>query len=409
MIVKLRKMRRMTDENVPAFNPTDPADAENPYEKLAELRERCPVSEPLPGVKFATRHADISHAFRNWETFSNEGGLRLSGDKPPEKQTLNEIDPPRHGPIRRIMLTSLAPARIRTAEPYIRDLAARTIDGFANKGEADLVADLAVPVPSTVIAHMLGVPEEDREQFHAWTADMVEDKATSAGGKRQRAEVEEAFDAYIQDQIDWRRSQDEPPADIITTMMTEELSNGTHLTDIEVVTQVRFMLMAGNETTTNLIANLCYELIREPDRYERLRKDRELMPVAIEESLRHDSPVQLMIRKTRTDTELGGCPIGEGERLILSMGSANRDTEVYGDDAAEFNLDRGLVKDHLGFGLGAHLCIGAPLARLQATITIEALLDRIADPRIADDFTYEKVKFFGFRGPQKLPVTFSPS
>ncbi|MEZ5169998.1 MAG: cytochrome P450 [Acidimicrobiia bacterium] len=399
----------MTPENPHTFNPTDPIDAEDPYDELEELRRTCPVSEPLPGVKFVTRFEDVAHVFRDWETYSNAGGLRLSGDKPPEKQTLNEIDPPRHGPIRRIMLTSLAPARIRSAEPYIRDLAAKTVDAFAGTGHADLVEDLAVPLPSTVITHMLGVPESDREQFHAWTADMVEDKATSEGGRRQRAEVEEAFDAYIQDQIDQRRAMDEPPEDIISTMMTEELSNGTYLTDQEIVTQVRFALMAGNETTTNLTANLLYELIREPERYERVRNDRDLIPIAIEESLRHDSPVQLMMRTATGDTELAGCPISEKERVILSMGSANRDTDVFGPDADQFNLDRGLVKNHLAFGLGAHLCIGAPLARLQVTIALEALLDRVADPRIADDFVYEKVRFFGFRAPQHLPVTFTPS
>lgn len=402
-------MPRVTTDPVPPFDPTEPADAEEPYEALQALRERCPVSEPLPGVKFVVRHGDVSHVFRDWETFSNRMGLRLGDEKPDEEKTLNDIDPPRHGPIRRIMLTSLAPARIRAAEPYIEQLAARTVDGFAGRGEADLVEELAVPVPSTVIAHMLGVPEEDREQFHAWTADMVEDKASSPGAVRQRHDTEEAFNTYIQEHIEWRRSLDDPPKDIITTMMTEELSNGAHLTDTEIVTQVRFMLMAGNETTTNLIGNLCYELIREPQRYQKVRSDRDLVPIAIEESLRHDAPVQLMFRTATHDTEVAGCPVTDGERVIVSMGSANRDRDHYGDDADEFDLGRGLVKDHLAFGLGPHLCIGAPLARLQARIVLDALLDRIADPRLSDDFDYEKVDFFVFRGPKHLPVRFSPS
>lgn len=399
----------MAAEPVPQFDPTNPADAEEPYGALEALRERCPVTEPRPGVKFVVRHGDVSRVFRDWETFSNRMGLRFGDEKPDEEKTLNDIDPPRHGPIRRIMLTSLAPARIRAAEPYIEEVAARTVDEFAGRGEADLVEELAVPVPSTVIAHMLGVPEEDREKFHAWTADMVEDKATSPGAVRQRQDTEEEFNAYIREQIEWRRSLDEPPQDIITTMMTEELSNGAYLTDTEIVTQVRFMLMAGNETTTNLIGNLCYELIREPDRYRQVRENRDLVPIAIEESLRHDAPVQLMFRTATHDAEVAGCPIGENERVIVSMGSANRDRAVYGDAADEFDLDRGLVKDHLAFGLGPHLCIGAPLARLQARITLEALLDRVEDPRLADDFVYEKVNFFVFRGPKHLPVRFGPS
>ncbi len=402
-------MSNQQTSDVPAFDPTNPADAREPYEALQALRERCPVTEPLPGVKFVVRHGDVSGVFRDWQTFSSRMGLRLKDEKPDEEKTLNDIDPPRHGPIRRIMLTSLAPAVIRAAQPYIEDLAARTVDTFAGRGEADLVKELAIPVPSTVITHMLGVPEEDREQFHAWTADMVEDKATSPGAVRQRHETEEAFNAYIREQIAWRRSLDEPPKDIITTMMTEELSNGEYLTDTEIVTQVRFMLMAGNETTTNLLGNLFYELIREPERYERVRKDRDLVPIAIEESLRHDAPVQLMFRTATHDTKVAGCPVDDGDRVIVSMGSANRDRSIYGEDADTFDLDRGLVKDHLAFGLGAHLCIGAPLARLQGQIVLEALLDRVAEPRLADDFTYEKVNFFVFRGPKHLPVRFTPA
>ncbi len=190
--------------------------------------------------------------------------------------------------------------------------------------------------------------------------------------------------------------------------MTHELSDGHFLTDTEIVTQVRFLLMAGNETTTNLISNLCYELVRVPERYQRLRADRDLMPIAIEESLRHDSPVQLMFRTAKSDTELSECPIKAGERVIVSMGAANRDETVY-DHASEFDLDRGLVTNHMAFGLGPHLCVGAPLARLQTRILMNELLDRVADPRLADDFAYEKVNFFAFRGPKHLPVVFTPS
>ena len=400
-------MADVSDDGVPSFNPLDRGDAENPYEALYALRERCPVSEPLPGVKFAVRHGDISAVFRNWETFSNAGGLRLGSVKPPEEQTLNEIDPPRHGPIRRSMLTALSPAAIAHAEPYIEKLARDTVAEFANRGHADLVDDLAVPVPSTVIAHMLGVPEEDRAKFHAWTAAMVEDKATSPGAERQRPEIQDEFDEYIQAQIDARR-EGNPPEDIITRMLTTELSDGRYLTDTEVVTQVRFMLMAGNETTTNLIGNLCYELIRVPERYHRVRADRDLLPIAIEESLRHDPPVQLMFRTATHDTEVAECPIAKGERLIVSMGSANRDQQVF-PHAEEFDLDRGLVTNHLGFGLGAHLCVGAPLARLQTRHVMNALLDAVSDPRLADDFVYEKVNFFVFRGPKHLPVDFEPA
>jgi len=191
-------------------------------------------------------------------------------------------------------------------------------------------------------------------------------------------------------------------------MISHELTDGRHLTDTEVVTQVRFMLMAGNETTTNLIANLCHELIRVPERYQRVRADRELLPAAIEESLRHDSPVQLMFRTATRDIDLAECPIKQGERVIVSMGSANRDESVY-DHAAEFDLDRGLVTNHMAFGLGPHLCVGAPLARLQTRILMNELFDHVAEPRLAPDFVYEKVNFFAFRGPKHLPVVFTPA
>ncbi len=395
----------MADE---AFNPLDPDDAAEPYERLAELRDRSPVSKPVPGVNFVVRHPDTAFVFRNWEIFSNAGGLRLGGEKPAEEQTLNEIDPPRHGPIRRLLLTALSPAAIADAEPYIRALAEDVVGRFASTGRADLVTDFAVPLPSKVIANMLGVPESDHDRFHAWTADMVEDKASSPGGQRTRTDTEHEFNAYILEQVRLRRAEDDPPDDIITRMISHELTDGRHLTDTEVVTQVRFMLMAGNETTTNLIANLCHELIRVPERYQRVRADRELLPAAIEESLRHDSPVQLMFRTATRDTDLAECPIKQGERVIVSMGSANRDESVY-DHAAEFDLDRGLVTNHMAFGLGPHLCVGAPLARLQTRILMNELFDHVAEPRLAPDFVYEKVNFFAFRGPKHLPVVFTPA
>lgn len=391
-----------------AFNPLDPNDAADPYERLAELRKRCPISQPVDGVNFVVRHPDTAFVFRNWEIFSNAGGLRLGGEKPAEEQTLNEIDPPRHGPIRRLLLTALSPAAIADTEPYIRELAGDVVGRFAPTGRADLVTEFAVPLPSKVIAHMLGVPESDHDRFHAWTADMVEDKASSPGGQRTRTDTEREFNAYILEQVQLRRAEDDPPDDIITRMISHELTDGHHLTDTEVVTQVRFMLMAGNETTTNLIANLSHELIRVPERYQRVRADRELLPAAIEESLRHDSPVQLMFRTATRDTDLAECPIKQGERVIVSMGSANRDDSVY-DHAAEFDLDRGLVTNHMAFGLGPHLCVGAPLARLQTRILMNELFDRVAEPRVAPDFVYEKVNFFAFRGPKHLPVVFTPA
>jgi len=396
----------VSDAAEPAFNPLDPADAADPYEKLAELRERCPVSHPRAGVDFVVRHGDTASVFRNWETFSNVGGLRLEGDKPTEEQTLNEIDPPRHGPIRRQLLSALSPAIVAGAEPMIEKVARDVVEKFSSRGSADLVEEMAVPLPSRVITHMLGVPESDAEQFHAWTVAMVEEKSTSGTGQRLTRDTEHEFNAYIVGQVQWRREQQDPPDDIITRMMSHELKDGHVLTDTEIVTQVRFLLMAGNETTTNLIANLCYELIRVPQRYDRVRADRDLLPIAIEESLRHDSPVQLMFRTATTDTELSECPIAKGERVIVSMGAANRDEAVF-DRAAEFDLNRGMVTNHMAFGLGPHLCIGAPLARLQTRVLLNTLMDRVTDPRLAPEFVYEKVNFFAFRGPKHLPIVFS--
>ncbi len=396
----------MPDTTEPRFDPLDPADAADPYEKLAELRARCPVSHPRQGVSLVVRHDDTASVFRNWEKFSNAGGLRLEGDKPTEEQTLNEIDPPRHGPIRRQLLSALSPAIVAAAEPMIATVAHDVVGRFAARGRVDLVEEMAVPLPSRVITHMLGVPESDAEQFHAWTAAMVEEKSASGTGQRLRRDTELEFNAYILGQVRSRREQQAPPDDIITRMMSHELKDGHRLSDTEIVTQIRFLLMAGNETTTNLIANLCYELIRVPERYARVQADRALLPIAIEESLRHDSPVQLMFRTATVDTELSECPIQKGERVIVSMGAANRDENVF-DEAAAFDLDRGMVTNHMAFGLGPHLCIGAPLARLQTHVLINTLMDMVTDPRLAPDFVYEKVDFFAFRGPKHLPVVFT--
>lgn len=399
------------------FNPLDTEQLEDPYDRWTELRDRCPVSEPFPGMTYLARTLDVRDGFRDYHSFSNAWlppGILAGGtsEDPEQEQTVQEMDPPRHGPMRRLYLSALGPGKVAEAEKYIMDVCRRLVAAFAHRGRAELVSELAVPVPSEVIMHMIGVPEADHTRVRAWIARILEmaDPArmmmagTADALEEVRASVD-AFNAYVDDQIATRRSGRVDQDDLITRMIGHVDPDGHSFSDLEIRTQIRFAIMAGNETTTHLIGNLLHTLASRPDLYARVRADRSLVPVAVEESLRHDSPVQVIFRKAARPRDLGGVTIPEGQMVAFGIGCANRD-EAEWPAAGEFLLDRPDAPRHLAFGWGAHLCVGAALARLEAAAALNAVLDAIPAMTLSPDFEPKRVDFFMMRGLKSLDVLF---
>ena len=195
---------------------------------------------------------------------------------------------------------------------------------------------------------------------------------------------------------------DDPPDDFVTRVMLAE-EDGDHLTETEIRATIFHLIVAGHETTTNLLGNMLYELIRQPALLAAVRRDRSLIPAVVEESLRHDSPAQMMVRDCARPTEIAGVKIDTGEKVILSIASANRDDAVY-DDPDVFRLDRGEDVDHVAFGFGRHLCLGAPLARLEGAVALQVFLDVVNHVEFVPGFRYEKNPAFWVLGPLRLEV-----
>ena len=393
---------------IEAFDPFADHD-EIRYDLMARLRVETPVARVPSGFYYLARHGECLAAFRNAKTFANAGGMRLPGVVVPEEEKLiNELDGERHHRLRRLIQSALTPAKVTAAEPYIRELAISLIEAAAAKPAAELVSEVAQPLPARVTAHMMGVPEDDFAAFRAWTDEVIGGTLPTLNENERGRGLDGAhpeFSAYLQDLIDERRASTDPPDDLVTAMLDNEV-DGQRMSDLEIRCALFHLISAGNETTTNLIGNVLYELLRVPERLEALRRDRSLIPNAVEESLRHDAPVQMLTRACTRDVEIDDVTIAQGERIVVGIASANRDEAVY-DDAESFRLDRPNASTHLTFGAGAHLCLGAGLARLEAAVFLEEFLDRVPAVRLDPSFRYDHIPAFWVCGPTSLTVLFS--
>jgi cytochrome P450 len=405
----------MSDESPAGVMPPDPDDspaipspprgAGEAADPFAELRRSCPVSTPSPGVHLAVRHADVAAVLADDEHFSGASPRTLEGKKREEDLTLQEIEGPRHHRIRKIWLAALRRDAIAAAEPAVRELCRERVARLPPSGRADLVAELARPATRKAFEHLIGIPEADRDRVHEWILDQREDESGSPAALKGRASEPSraALNRWIAQEARRRHALPEPPDDIFTRLLRATYDGG--LTEAEFAAQVRFLCRAGTGSTVRLIANALYELVRVPGRYAQLRADRDLVPVAIDESLRHDSPGVFTARTCVKGTRLGGVRIEPGEEVILPLASANRDETVF-PDPERFELRRGRVPDQLAFGRGRHRCPGAPLARMIAANVVDVLLDRIVEIRLAPGFVYES-EDFSARGPRHLSVEFA--
>ena len=394
-----------------AYNPLSARTAQDPYPEYATLRERSPVHRSrLMNAWVFSRYADVDAILRDHRRFASDPrkrtlSRRQQGTLPdPGDYTMLFLDPPDHTRLRALVNKAFTRRAVNALEPHIRSLMNSLLDDVDPSG-FDLMEAVAVPLPVIVIAQMLGVPPEDRARFRTWSnrrARLLEPTITP----RERtvaAEAGEALDEYFVPIIKARRA--EPEGDIVSALAQAE-EEGEVLTEREMLNMLRLLLVAGNETTTNLIGNGMLALLRYPEELERLRADPSRIPAAVEELLRFDSPVQTDFRGALEDCEVSGVPVRRGDNLVLLIGSANRDPAVFADpDRLDVGRSEG---SHVSFGRGVHHCIGAPLARLEGRIVLEVLLERFASMRLLD----EHPRYRGgvvLRGLESLPVAAVPA
>lgn len=387
----------------------------DPFERLARLRAETPVTETTPGVFFVARREDVDAVFRDHDTFSSEWLpphlFEPDSVDPEEERPIGMMDPPRHTPVRKLLLHAFSQRAVAQADGVIESVCRDVVDRLGTR--AELMDEYARPIPARVILHMLGVPETDHERARRWvdavtiaadpsTLFLEGDDAPSHMFDDVRHDVREC-NAYIDDQIEARRAMADPPDDVITRMVQAVDDEGAPFTDAVIRAQIRFAMFAGQETTRSLIGNLLHRLACDPQLYGRARRDRSLLPDLVEESLRHESPVQLFFRKCVRDAELAGTAIPEGALVCVGIQSANRDERGW-SAPARFDPDRSRGSRHLAFGAGIHLCVGAPLARAEARWALDAFLDRCAGLELDPAFTWEKIDLFVARAPRRLDV-----
>ncbi|MEE2662618.1 MAG: cytochrome P450 [Myxococcota bacterium] len=377
------------------FNPLDPEQRRDPFDAYARGRElRIVGHEALPmPLHSIFGYEDIQGVLRDHTTFSNvfprdPAITQAIGEEPP--QSMLGSDPPRHTRLRGLVSSAFTPRIVQRLEPRMVEIANQLVDEAVAKGEVDLVQALTFPLPVVVIAEIIGVPAEDREQFKGWSEKVVESLGLGLltgsdpdRAQRQHAVLREMSDYFVP--LAEQRRHD-PKPDLMTGLVQARYE-GSPLDADEMLQMLTLLLVAGNETTTTLIGNTAVELMQHPDAAEALRRDPSGVPSAIEEVLRFSSPIQFDPRRVTRDTELCGAKLARGDWVLSWLGSANRDGRVF-EQPERFDIRR-QKNPHLSFGFGTHYCIGANLARLEARVAIDAVLrktsafERIGDAPLA--------------------------
>lgn len=362
-----------------AYNPLSSALRADPYATYEELRRKDPVHRMrLQDGWVLTDYADVDMVLRDSRRFGNAG--RDFGYIP--QISMLDLDPPEHTKIRALVSHGFTPRSVAALEPRIRETVDGLLRGLEDKPRFDLIEEIAFPLPVIVIAEMLGVPPEDREQFNEWSnvASLIVDPLLNEQQvRRVQQTVDEVF-AYFEAIAEERRR--DPKDDLVSALVTAEV-DGERLDRDDLLVNLLLVLVAGNETTRNLIGNGTLALLRNPDELRRLRDDPSMLNAAIDEFLRFDSPVQIDSRIAREPIELRGKRIATGQRVLCLLGAANRDPQAF-PDAHLLDVGRA-AGNHLAFGRGIHYCLGSPLAKLEAQVVFEALLPRLEDLRLAEE------------------------
>jgi cytochrome P450 len=389
------------------FDPKDPAFIADPYPAFARLRELGPVHRHDGlGLSVAVSHAACSELLRGTRQFGRiwvdaAPSERFAAFNLLHRNSLLESEPPRHTRLRTLISAAFGRGHTERLRPWVRELAGRMVDGMGGSG--DLLEHLAAPLPIEVIGELLGVPAADRPRLQPWSNAIVKmyeyGLAPEPAAAAERASAE--FADYLRE-LAARRAA-EPGNDLISDLVAVRGKDpgGDRLSPDELVGTAVLLLMAGHEATVNVIGNGVLALLRHREQWQRLVADPALVPLAVEELIRFDAPLQLFERTATVDTSVAGCPVRAGEKVAALLGAAARDPAVF-QSPDELDVARS-PNPHLGFGLSIHYCVGAPLARVEIAAALEALITRRPRLRLAGE--PERRPEFVIRGLRTFPVT----
>jgi cytochrome P450 len=389
----------------------DPEVLANPYPLYRQLREQDPVHwDPYLHAWVVTRYADVVTVLHRFRAARTPAPGRLDelgmGELSPVAAVMVKqmlfLDQPEHGRVRRLASAAFTPRRVARLRDHIRQITEDLIDGLPADGEFDVISRLANPLPAIVTAEMLGVPTADHELLKSWSQDFAEMLGNFQHNPGRAAKVIQSVEemvTYFSAAVTAEATR--PTEGLINALVTAEV-DGDRLTEEEIVANVIVTMVGGQETTTNLIGNGLLTLLRRPDELERLRLEPAIMPSAVEELLRYESPSQHTARLAPADAVLGDSAIPEGNAVIAVMGAANRDPERF-PDPDRIDLARPDNR-HVAFGWAGHFCFGAPLARIEGGLAFETLLSRFAEITLANDEEIRWRPNLGLRGLTSLRV-----
>jgi cytochrome P450 len=398
------------------YDPLDPSIVADPYPALQRLREEGPVfylSELDHYI--VTRFDDIEQILKDRDTWSASNASSPLIPVCPEAQevlnagfkrvpTLNNADPPRHGPMRKSVLAVMTPRRLRSLEPTLRAYATSLVEGFANESVIDFVQEYSFPFPGFAAFSLLGFPDADTDTLKEWSRTRV---LLTYGRLSETQQVATANDIvamwrYVEDFVAERTS--EPLDDLTSDLVRLAQDHPDQLATFDIVNIVYSMALAGHETTMNTIGSGLLALLRDRQQWQLLIDEPALIPNAVEEILRFDGPVLNHRRLAKVDTSIGGIDIPAGSRIMMCFAAADHDPTHFGDDAESFRVDRSEAELHLAFGKGAHLCLGAPLGRLETQITLELLTTMTPQMELVPDQDLQYSPNALFRGLRSLLV-----
>ena len=390
----------------------DPAILPNPYPVLAALREASPFAEFDGAFVVVGRHADCSAVLRHPNASSDRTKSLLAPTVPRrtrQRPSFLSLDPPDHTRLRRLVSKAFTPRAIARLEPRIRAITGELLTAAGAAGQMEVVSQLAYPLPVRIISELLGVPVDDHPRFAGWSARLAHSlqpgfglDSAEAQARAEAAQVaSDEFAVYFGELIAVRRAH--PADDLLSEMIAAE-DDGERLTEAELIATCVLLLVAGHETTVGLISNGILALLHHPDQLALLRANPDLAASAVEETLRYDAPVQMTARVARGGMEVGPVAARDGALVLLLLAAAGRDPEAFADPD-RFDIRRGAT-GHLAFAAGPHFCLGAPLARLEATIALESVARRMRAPRLhAGSLDYKPN--LNLRGPDRLVVEFA--